>query len=166
ACAVVTIACGFVPFVELRHDDPASVLRRESGGPSNAMRRVRTGFVVAQMACCCLLVVSTGLLINGFRAALRTSAGERLGQPIIASVEARFGFARPDLGLEFFRAIERTAGSGPGITSATGAGTTPASCPPWAQVRIELPNRPMNDVMMELASFTPQTVPSVVLPPA
>jgi predicted permease len=165
ACGVVTIACGLVPFVELKHDDPAAILRREAGGPSNAMRRLRTGLVVAQMACCCLLVVSTGLLISGFRAALRTSAGERLGQPILAAVEAGLRFARPDLGLEFFRGVERTAQSLPGITSVAWTGTMPASRPAWSPVRIEPSNQPMHDVTIELAPFTPQTVSGLVLPP-
>ncbi len=74
ACAAITVACGLVPLFEIRHDRPATVLRRESAGPSKAMRRVRAGLVVAQMACCCLLVISTGLLFEGFRTALQTSA--------------------------------------------------------------------------------------------
>ena len=72
-CVGITIACGLMPLFELRHDDPAAVLQRESTGPSKAMRRLRAGLVVAQMACCCVLVVSTALLLEGFRTALQTS---------------------------------------------------------------------------------------------
>ena len=41
--------------------------------------------------CCCLLVISTGLLLQGFRAALQTSAGHRLGQPMLATAQASPG---------------------------------------------------------------------------
>ena len=85
-CLAITVACGLVPLFELRDDDPVAVLRRESAGPSIAMRRLRTGLVVAQMACCCVLVITTGMLLEGFRAALRTRAGQRLGEPMLATV--------------------------------------------------------------------------------
>ena len=94
-CVGITIACGLLPLVELRHDNPAAVLQRESAGPSRGVRRLRASLVVAQMACCSVLVISTGLLLSSFRAALATGVGHRLGQPILATAEARFGFDRP-----------------------------------------------------------------------
>jgi hypothetical protein len=99
ACGAITVACELLPVFEIRDDDPAQVLRRESAGPSLAMRRVRAGLVVAQMAGCCLLVISTGLLLQGFRSALATSTGSRLGTPVLATLETRAGFNRPDLGI-------------------------------------------------------------------
>src|SRR4051812_966585 len=51
ACAAIMIVCGIAPLSETRRDDPASVLKRESAGPSRAMRRLRTGLVGVQMAC-------------------------------------------------------------------------------------------------------------------
>ena len=117
ACAGVTVACGLIPLFEVRHDDPARVLQRESAGPSKAMGRVRAGLVVTQMACCCLLVISTVLLFTGFRAALQTTAGYRLGQPILATLDAAQGFNRPDLGLQFFHDAEAAALSLPEISA-------------------------------------------------
>ena len=85
-CIGITILSGMLPWFEIRHDDPAAVLRREAAGPSGAMLRLRAGLVVAQMTCCCVLAVSTGLLFESFRAALRTGAAENLGEPILATV--------------------------------------------------------------------------------
>ena len=89
ACAVLMVITALLPLAEVRDDDPAAVLRREGRGPSNAMRRLRSGLVVAQMTCCCLLVISAGLLAEGFRTSPRTVAGTRLGQPIVATVQYR-----------------------------------------------------------------------------
>ena len=94
-CVGITMACGLMPLFELRHDNPAAVLKRESTGPSKAMRRLRAALVVAQMACCCVLVVSTALLVDGFRAALQTDRGQRLGQPMLATAEARLASIVP-----------------------------------------------------------------------
>ena len=53
-CVLVTIACGLLPLLDLRHDNPAAVLQRESGG---TVARACAGFapdlVVAQMAALC-----------------------------------------------------------------------------------------------------------------
>ena len=154
ACAAITVACGLVPLFEVRHDRPATVLQRESAGPSKAMRRVRAGLVVAQMAGCCLLVISTGLLLQGFRTALHTSAAHRLGPSVIATLEARQRFSRPDLGLEFFRASEQAALSMPGVSSTALVGTLPGGRPVWQPVRIEPPQLPLRDVEMDVAAFT------------
>ena len=35
-CIGITILCGMLPWFEIRHDDPAAVLRREAAGPSGA----------------------------------------------------------------------------------------------------------------------------------
>jgi hypothetical protein len=164
-CAVVTILCGLLPLVEIRDDDPAQVLRRESAGPSPAMQRVRAGLVVAQMACCCLLVVSTGLLLSGFRSALATSAGSRLGEPILATLEAKAGFARPDLGIEYYREAERAALRLPGIYEAAWTGTAPGSRTAWQSVRVELPPSETRTAVMNVVAFTPATLARVLTPP-
>jgi hypothetical protein len=165
ACAGVTIVCGLAPLFDVRHGDPAAVLQRESGGPSKAMRRVRDGLVVMQMTCCCLLIVSTGLLFEGFRAALRTSAGSRLGQPILATLQSPFGFRRPDLGLEYFRKAERAAQSLPGISATAWAATLPGSTPVWSVVRIEPPGLASRDIVLDVAEFTARSLSLITLPP-
>ena len=165
ACAGITVACGLMPLLEIRYDDPAIVLQRDSYGPSNPMRRLRAGLVVAQMACCCLLVISTGLLLTGFRTALQTSAGHRLGRPILATLQARFGFNRSDLGLQYFRDAEHAARSLPGISATAWVGTLPGSRPTWQSMRVEPPRLPRRDVVMDVAAFTPRSLAVVTVPP-
>jgi putative ABC transport system permease protein len=165
ACVTLTVACGLVPFLEVRRDDPAAVLRRESAGPSNAMRRLRTGLVVTQMSCCCLLVISTGVLLEGFHAALRTAAGDRLGEPVLARLEARGGFDRLDLGLEYFRTVEQSIQSLPGVSSTAWVGALPGSRPSWTTVRVEPPDQPLHDVVIDIELFTPRSLSTVVVPP-
>jgi hypothetical protein len=159
------MACGLMPLFDLRHDDPAAVLQRESAGPSNAMRRLRAGLVIAQMACCCVLVVSTGLLLEGFRSALQTTVGHRLGEPILATAEARLGFDRPDLGLEYFQDLEEVGQSLPDISETAWVGTLPGLRPAWESLRIEHPHLPLRDVVMEVVRFTPRTLAFVTTPP-
>jgi putative ABC transport system permease protein len=165
ACAAVTIACGLLPLIEVKDDDPALVLRRESGGPSPVMQRVRAGLVVAQMACCCLLVISTGLLFQGFRAALATSTGTRLGHPLLATVHARAGFSRPDLGLEYLRDAERAALLLPGVYEAAWVGAPPGARATWQSVRVERPPSQVRNAVMNIVPFTAQTLPLIRTPP-
>jgi predicted permease len=165
ACAAITVACGLLPLVDARHDDPALVLRRESVGQSKAMRRACAGLVAAQMALCCLLVTSTGLLVERFWAALQTSAGQRLGRPILATLEAGYGFDRIDLGLKYFQDVEHAARSLPSITSAAWVGTLPGGRPAWQSVRVEQPDLALRDVVMDVAAFTQRSLALITLPP-
>ncbi|HVJ28328.1 MAG TPA: FtsX-like permease family protein [Vicinamibacterales bacterium] len=164
-CVGITILCGMLPWFEIRHDDPALVLRREAVGPSGPMLRLRAGLVIAQMTCCCVLAVSTGLLFQSFRAALRGGAVEEMGEPVLATVESLKGAARPDLGLEYFQTVERTVLSLPGFTSASWVNIAPGGHTPWESVRIEPPGVVMRDQTLDIVTFEPATLGSVVLPP-
>ncbi|HSC28693.1 MAG TPA: ABC transporter permease, partial [Vicinamibacterales bacterium] len=165
ACAGITIACGLTPLVETRHDDPAAVLQREGTGVSRAQRRVRSGLAVSQMACCSVLVISTALLLAAFRAALRTGAGDRLGRPILATLQASRGFDRPDLGLTYFRNAEQAVESLPGVSATAWVGTLPGGRPMWSAIRAEPPHLPRREVMLDVALFTPRSLALVHLPP-
>jgi predicted permease len=166
ACAAITVVCGLLPLLETRHQDPATVLRREGAGPSKAMRRLRDGLVVAQMMGCCLLVTSATLLLAGFRHALQASFGQRLGKPILATVQARSGFDRSDLGLQYFHDAELAVQSLPGVTVTAWVGTPPGGQPAWQFMRIEPPGVPLREVVMDVAAFTPPgSLALVTLPP-
>jgi putative ABC transport system permease protein len=165
ACVAIMIVCGLVPLFETRHDDPATVLRRECAGPSTAMRQVRAGLVMAQMTCCCLLVVSAAILLTGFRSALQTRMGQHLRGSILATLEARHRFSRSDLGLQYFHEAERAAMSSPGTVSAAWSGTPPGSRPGWQSIRIEPAQLPMRDVVLNVAAFTPESLAHIVVPP-
>jgi hypothetical protein len=117
------------------------------------------------MACCCVLLVSTGLLLKGFRTALETSVGHRLGEPILATAEARHRFSRPDLGLEYFRDLEQEALSVPDVSATAWVGTMPGIQPAWAPMRVELPHLAHRDVVMDVVPFTPSSLALVTVPP-
>ncbi len=165
ACAAVMIVCGLTPLFETRHDDPARVLRRESAGPSAALHRFRATLVVAEMTCCCLLVISAAILVSGFRNALQTKAGHRLEHSILATVEARDGFAAPEAGSQYFRDIEQAALSMPNTVTTAWSGTPPGSRPGWQSFRIEPAHMTVKDVEMDVAVFTPRSLALVTLPP-
>ena len=160
ACAGITIACGLMPLLETRHDRPAAVLQRESQGPSKGIRRLRAGLVVAQMTCCCILVISASLLVQGLRSALQTSVGHRLGQPILATVETG-----PEVGLKYFEAVEQAALSVTGVFGTAWAARLPGSRPVWQSLRIEPARLPLRDVTVDIAAFTPETLTLIKLPP-
>src|SRR5436190_18666579 len=165
ACAAIMIACGLAPLTETRRDDPARVLRRESAVHSRAMRRLRTALVGVQMTCCCLLVISAAILITGFHDALRTKAGDRLKLTILATVEWKERFGRPDLGLQYFRNIEQAAQSMPQTVMTTWSNMPPGSQSTWQSVRTEPSTPPLRDVVLNVALFTPQSLQAVALPP-
>jgi hypothetical protein len=150
ACALVMIVCALVPLVEVRADDPASVLRREGRGPSNAMPRARRARR-RQMMGCCLLAISTGLLIEGFRTSLKTNAGNRLGKPLLATVQANVLFSRPDLGLRYFQDVEAAAHKVPGVFQTAWIGSLPGSQPNWQSATVEAPLLPSRPVSMNAA---------------
>ncbi|HEY7475889.1 MAG TPA: ABC transporter permease, partial [Vicinamibacterales bacterium] len=126
-------------------------------------RRLRTGLVVAQMACCCVLVITTGMLLEGFRGAFRTTAGQRVGEALLATVQVRPG-ATSDEGLDYLRKVEVAAMSVHGVTSAAWVGSPPGSRPLWDTVRVEPPGLARHEVVIDVAAFTPKTVATIVLP--
>jgi hypothetical protein len=156
---LITIACGLLPWFELRHDRPATVLQRESAGPSRLMRRVRAGLVVAQMTCCCVLVISTGLLFQSLRSALQTGAGHRLRHSMLATLHVRpESSSRHEaqaLGLAYFREAERRAGAVPGVSSTAWVATLPGGAAVLQPLRIEQSHAPTLDVTIDVEAFTP-----------
>jgi ABC-type antimicrobial peptide transport system permease subunit len=165
ACAAIMVVCGLAPLIEMRRDDSARVLRRESAGPSQLMRRLRAALVVLQMTCCCLLVVSAGILITGFRSALRTQTGHHLQHAILATVESQARFARPDAGLEYFREIEQAAQSMPETITTAWSSVPPGSRSGSQSVRIVPPHPSLREVPLDVALFTRQSLEVVNLPP-
>jgi ABC-type antimicrobial peptide transport system permease subunit len=169
AGVLITIACGLLPMFEMRHDRPATVLQRESAGPSRMMRRLRAGLVVAQMTCCCVLVISTGLLFQGFRSALQTGTGHRLRHAILATLHVRPDSSSRhealEIGLAYFREAERRAGAVAGVTSTAWAATLPGGAPMLQPLRIEQAHAPLVDITMAVAALTPASLDLISIPP-
>lgn len=162
ACAGITMVCGLMPVLVTPDERPGSVLGRESAGPSKAMGRLRAGLVVAQMTSCCVLVVCTAFLLDGLRAALQTSAGHRLGDPILVTVQKQPG---PDSGLGYYRQVEQAAGSMAGVSEMAWAGRLPGSQAVWQSFRIEPRNLPRREITMDIAWFTADSLKLFTLPP-
>lgn len=151
----ITVLCGLLPLTEVRDDDPASVLRRETGGLSNRARRARVVLVVAQMSACCFLLISAGLLLAGFRMALKTSLGNRLGDPVIATLTWSAGFVRETGGDDFYRLVQRTVQQTPGVTSAEWTSALPGGQPAWQPISVEPPPTGMADFSWRAEVFPP-----------
>jgi MacB-like protein/FtsX-like permease family protein len=165
ACVAVTIACGLLPLLETRWRQPAMVLQRETAGPSPAMRRLRRGLVIAQLACGSLLIVAAMLLMRGFRSALETSAGRRLEQTIVATVEASAGFARADLGARYFRDVERAISTLPPVATTAWAARLPGSRPAMQSMRAERPPTEVRVVVADAVAFTRESLAQVAARP-
>jgi putative ABC transport system permease protein len=163
-CIAITIACGLAPLFETRDDQPSAVLQREVAGPSKAMTRVSRGLILLQMAACSLLVISTGLLLQGFRAALDTPAGRRLGNPILATLEA-LPSPSPDDGRRYFADSIAAAGSVTTIAETVWAARLPGLRPAWQWVRFDPPQAGRREVTMPVAPLTGPRLERLALPP-
>jgi len=161
-CAAVTIACGLTPLLEVRHDRPAVVLRRESMGPSVGTSRLRAALVVGEMAACCVLVISTGLLLQSFRSAVQTKVGRKFSHSILATVQSMPDALDP---LDYFDEIEKEAKTVTGRSPLAWVARPPGSHPTWRSFRAEPPATALRDVTLDVEAFTPEILEQIVLPP-
>ncbi len=157
---LLIILCGLAPVFLIPYERPAAVLRRESAGSSALTGRLRQALVVAQMTSCCLLLISTAFLFDGFRAALRTNLGHSLGEPVLASVQAQ-----SDNDLAFFKRVEQSVNSVRGFSAWAWVEQSPGNQPVWRSLRVESKPSPVRDVTMDIAWFTPGSLKSFTLPP-
>jgi len=153
-CIGITILCGLLPALIMPHERPMMVLQRDSAGASPAIRRLRLGLVAAQMASCCVLVISTAFLIDGLRTALVTSAG-RLGHTVLATVQAQ-----PD-----FQHAEEAIKLVPGVSGIEWAGTLPGSQPMRRSFRIEPAQLPRREATLDIDWITVDSLKLFSLPP-
>src|SRR5262249_24231084 len=164
-CVAVTIACGLLPLLETRWRRPAIVLQREHAGPSRAMRRLRRGLVITQLGCGSLLIVAAMLLVRGFHGALETSAGRRLEQTIVATVEASSGFTRADAGARYFQDVERAIATLAHVATTAWAARLPGSRPAVQSMRVELPASQVRDAVADAVAFTRESLAQVAARP-
>jgi len=154
----ITIACGLLPLLAMPHNRPAAVLRREGAGPSKAMQVLRSSLVIGQMACCCLLVVATGLLLEGLRSAMRTTISRATGEPVIAAVQTALHY-------KYFEDIQQEASAMRGVTPLAWTSRIPGSQPDWRSYRIEPLGAATRAVRIDVAAFTPDSISLFTLPP-
>jgi ABC-type lipoprotein release transport system permease subunit len=163
-CAGIMVVCGLLPLWEIRVDRPADVLRRQRSTTSKTMRVVRSALVSGQMACCCVLIVSTGVLVDGLRRGFLTGTGMRVGQPVFATVQASPGLVSRYLHLQYFREVEGAVRKLGGVGTASWAQSLPGNRPSWQSLRIELPPSRWQDVTLDTAVFTVDAPPLFTLP--
>jgi FtsX-like permease family protein/MacB-like protein len=101
------------------------------------MSRPRSLLVVAQMCACIVLVVGAALVFQAFRQSLRTVRADRLGDPIVATLDASGGYARPEAGQDYFLRAEQALLRVPGVNATAWAGTLPGARPSSATLRFE-----------------------------
>lgn len=168
ACGAITIACGLLPLIDTRDDRPSSVLQREAAGPSRLAGRIRTGLVLIQMAGCSLMVISSGVLLQGFAAALDTDAGRRLGNPVMATVEALPTGVRTGMAPEvqsYFDASVTAARSAAAITDTVWAARLPGARPSWQWMRFDPASADTRDTRTTFSQWTDDALETIALPP-
>ena len=168
ACTAVTVVCGLLPLIELRHDQPAAIMQRETAGPSRASATLRSGLVVVQMAACTLLVISAGLLLAGFKSALQTSAARRLSAPIVVSMEALQTSSKSverANGLGYFEAASRALREVAGTTSFTWTASVPGNRPALQAFAVETPRMATRSLKLISTPFTRSTFNTIATPP-
>ncbi len=168
ACCGITIVCGLLPLIDTRDDRPSAVLQREAAGPSKMVGRVRTGLVLIQMAGCSLLVISSGVLLQGFTAALNTEAGRKLRNPVMATVEALPTGVRTGIAPEVQTYFEGAASAARSVTTVSDtvwAARLPGARPSWQWVRFEPASPERREVRSGFARWTDDLLTTVALPP-
>jgi putative ABC transport system permease protein len=113
---------GLIPALQLAKPELQSSLKEGARGSGEGSRwnRVRSGFVVTQVALSLLLLVSSGLLIRSFDRLLRVNAGFRPEQ--LLSLEYRLPRAKykdPVTQLNFHRQVVEQLQQVPGVQSAS-----------------------------------------------
>lgn len=160
-CVVVTLLCGMMPVLGTVTDRPWTVLQRETGSPSKALLRLRSALVVGQITASCMLVISTALLFAGLHDALKTSAGERLGNPILLTVQAQIPRAGPEVDTSYFSEVERKAKSLAGLSPLAWTARPPGSRPTWRTFRVQKLSAPSRDVDLDIVGLTPEALQSL-----
>jgi ABC-type lipoprotein release transport system permease subunit len=135
--SIVMIVCALAPMLRIRQNSPMAVLRRSGSGQVTSIGTLRTALVITQMAVCCVLMIGTGVLLQGVQKSLRTLRAERLGEPIVSTLDAEVRFADPDAGAEYFRRVETEMRAIGGITSVAWTSTVPGGRAPDQPVRVE-----------------------------
>ncbi len=158
ACVVITIGCGMMPALGTVTDRPWTVLQRETGLPSKAIQRLRSGLVVGQITACCMLILCTALLLDGLQGASETSAGHRLGDPLLLTVQAPARPDGPEIDASYFSAVERKAKSVAGLTPLAWMARLPGNRPMWVNFRVQLSPLKFRDVAMDVAWLTPESL--------
>ena len=151
-CMSITVLSGMMPIFATVTDRPWTVLQREQGFSSTKVVRLRAALVVLQIALCCALVIFATLLLEGFHNALKTGIGQKLGNPILVTVQA----LPPPMGVpaDYFKAVEQSAKSVPDVAPVAWTTQLPGGRSIWQSFRIQAALLPLHEVVLDVAEFT------------
>jgi predicted permease len=121
---VAAILCGLVPALQASKADVVSALKADAQGPSDRLR-LRSLFVVAQIAFSILLVVSAGLLVRALQRSASISLGFDAHGVEVATLDLSLaGYANKTGPLVVQDILERLRAI-PGVSGASAATTLP-----------------------------------------
>jgi hypothetical protein len=158
ACIVLTLICGMMPILGTVTDRPWMILQRETGSSSKAIQRLRSVLVVAQITICCMLVTCTTLLLDGLHRALETGAGQRLGDPVLLTVQPQAQPDGPEVDVHYFFKVEQKAKSVAGLSPLAWTARLPGNQPTWQTFRIQQTSPQYRNVALDIAWLTPDSL--------
>jgi putative ABC transport system permease protein len=126
--AVLTgLLSGLAPALQSSRTAPVETLRSGGrGGTLPLSRRLRNGFVAAEIAFAVLLVTAAGLLIRSFWALSHVNPGFRSEHILTARISPNQTFCNnPDRCLAFYRTLLEQVRTSPGVASAALVNTLP-----------------------------------------
>ena len=148
AYTIVMLVCGMAPLAEVHRHGPMAALRQGAAAVT-PVGWLRSLLVVAQMGACVVLVIGAALLLENFSRSLRSVKGERIGQPIVATLEPSGRYANEYAGREFFRQAEHEARGVPHVGGVVWIATLPGGRSYDSTVRIEPPPAGFSTVAIE-----------------
>ncbi len=150
-CVSITVLAGMLPMLATVTGRPWTVLQREQGTSSTKTVRLRSALAVLQIAFCCALVIFAALLLEGLHSALKTGAGDKLGNAILVTVAAS---PPPNSLPDYFEAVVRSAKSVRNVAPVAWATQLPGSRPVWQSFRIQPASSPLHPVDLDIAEFS------------
>ena len=122
---VTGVVFGLAPILQLIQPNILPALRDEGGSVSTGMRstRLRSAFIVVQIALSLILLVGAGLFIRTFREALAVDLGYRVDRMLLAEVSPGDKYS-PQATVAFYRDLLDRLNALPGVTGAGAARVT------------------------------------------
>ena len=145
-CGVTCLLCGIAPAWTFRISELHEALKQSSrqSGPSRANRKIARLLIVAEIACCVLLLIGSGLLLRSFVRTLAVPLGFDPGHTLIVRTTFnRQRYASPQRRHAVERAMEARLASLPGV--ATVALTSHVPLADERQIGFHIDGRPRDE---------------------
>lgn len=128
-CAVVSaIVFGLAPALQSSKPDLVPALKSaESGQPTARRLTGRNALVIGQVAMSMILLIATGMLLDGFRHTLVVDPGFRIDHLLTMQFDTSMVRYTPQQSHDFYRSLLDKARAVPGVRAVTLASTIPMS---------------------------------------